>query len=231
MNTFDRRARLVNIVQKGPREGFSRVNTSHRLFLLSAILLFGVAGRWLITPSKTLASISMNGGASSLQASAGIKTDKGVYPQPAPPALPSAGGKFFDPTFGTEIMRVTDQTTGANAGTAYSYWPTFNSNNTMILVQVDSTDGVIFNFNPTTFTLGTRRASIPATPEGGAMNGEDAIWSATDPDILYGHTGAQIWKYKVSTGTFTLVGDPIALLGRDEYLWQMSKSADNDANQ
>src|SRR6185295_11582590 len=42
----------------------------------------------------------------------GVITDKNVYSEPAPPALPRAGGTFVDPTFGTTIMRVTDETDG-----------------------------------------------------------------------------------------------------------------------
>ena len=49
----------------------------------------------------------------------GIKTDLGVYLEPPAPPLPAAGGKFRDPTFGTEIMRVTDAAnSGPNAGTS-----------------------------------------------------------------------------------------------------------------
>src|SRR5215207_7007405 len=62
-----------------------------------------------------------------------VKSDFGVYPEPPPPALPRAGGKFLDPTFGAEIMRVTDERGAGNAGTSYSYWPTFNCDNTRIL--------------------------------------------------------------------------------------------------
>jgi hypothetical protein len=39
----------------------------------------------------------------------GVKADRGVYPPPRAPVLPKAGGVFTDPTFGTEIMRVTDE--------------------------------------------------------------------------------------------------------------------------
>ncbi|MCA1615406.1 MAG: hypothetical protein LC800_15150, partial [Acidobacteria bacterium] len=40
---------------------------------------------------------------------AGVKTDSRAYREPPAPPLPRAGGTFTDPTFGTEIMRVTDE--------------------------------------------------------------------------------------------------------------------------
>lgn len=64
----------------------------------------------------------------------GIKTDYGVYPEPTPPSLPPAGGTFIDPTFGTTIMRVTDVNDGNFNVTAYSYWPTFNKDNTRLFI-------------------------------------------------------------------------------------------------
>src|SRR5947209_2478386 len=165
------------------------------------------------------------------QTTPSIKTDLGVYPEPAPPALPRAGGKFLDPTFGTELMRVTDETGGGNAGTAYSYWPTFNCNSTRILVQRDgNTSGELYDFDPESFTLGAKQ-QIPLLPNKRPLRGEDAIWSSHDPDVLYGHTdyGAQIWAYNVRTQAFTLVGDlATRLLPGGSSIFQMSKSDDDD---
>lgn len=61
-------------------------------------------------------------------------TDLGVYYEPPLPALPTTGGTFVDPTFGTTILRVTDAATdgGGSCGTAYSYWPTFNRTSTRL---------------------------------------------------------------------------------------------------
>jgi hypothetical protein len=42
----------------------------------------------------------------------GMKTDRGTY-LPVPAVKPAkAGGTFVDPTFGTEMLRVTDETDG-----------------------------------------------------------------------------------------------------------------------
>lgn len=159
-----------------------------------------------------------------------IRTDLRVYIAPPPPPLPKAGGKFFDPTFGTEIMRVTDEKTGGNSGTSYSYWPTFNSNNTRILVQRDRvTSGEIYDFDPVSFTLGTKH-SIPSPAGGVLLRGEDAIWSARDPDVLFAHAdlGTTLWAFNVATGALRRIGDLGARLRPGQYLFQMSKSEDDD---
>jgi hypothetical protein len=64
--------------------------------------------------------------------------------------------------------------------------------------------------------------------DGAALSAEDAIWSATEPDILYGHTGAKIWAYNVATQTSALVSDLTGRLPAGHYLTQMSMSRDND---
>jgi hypothetical protein len=53
----------------------------------------------------------------------GLITDRNVYPEPAAPALPRAGGTYVDPVFRTTVMRVTDENDGTSCVNAYSYWP------------------------------------------------------------------------------------------------------------
>src|SRR5262249_44819950 len=55
----------------------------------------------------------------------GYVTDRDVHAEPTLPSLPAAGGTFVDPTFGTTIVRATDEHDCASCTTAYSYWPTF----------------------------------------------------------------------------------------------------------
>lgn len=127
-------------------------------------------------------------------------------------------------------MRVTDERTGGNSGTSYSYWPTFNSNNTRILVQRDGvTSGEIYDFDSVSFTLGTRR-SIPSPAGRVSLRGEDAIWSARDPDVLFAHAdmGTTLWAFNAATGAFRRIGDLGKSLKAGQYLFQMSKSEDDD---
>jgi hypothetical protein len=167
-----------------------------------------------------------------LSATAGVKTDRGIYREPALPTLPAAGGKFFDPTFGTQIMRVTDANDGTSNGTWYSVWPTFNCDNTRLLARTNGgSTNAVYDFDPQTFTLGTKTV-IPATPDSLAFLAESATWSSTDPDILYGvgfyGSPQKLWAYNAETQTYTLVRDFSSALSSGQYLWQMSMSDDDD---
>jgi hypothetical protein len=159
------------------------------------------------------------------------KTDQAVYTEPSLPSLPEAGGKFCDPTFNSEIMRVTDSGDSQSNGTYYSYWPTFNSNNTRLLVRINNS-GATYTLNPTTFTLGAKQ-SIPGLPNfGGSFIAESAIWSATDPDVLYGGgwSAPKLWALNVATGTYTLVRDfsNVAGVSASDHLFHMSMSDPDD---
>ena len=156
-----------------------------------------------------------------------LKTDKKIYAEPPLPALPRAGGKFKDPIFGTEILRVTDESSATDGGTFYSYWPTFNSDNTRLLVKTGN-DGTatVYSFDPKTFTIGSRK-TVPPSPAGNP-NVESAIWSGSDPDTLYALVGLKIYAYHPSAGSYTLVADLSSKFPRGDFLWQLSLSRKND---
>lgn len=172
---------------------------------------------------------------------AGIKTDRGVYPEPPLPTLPAtAGGKFFDPTFGTEIMRATDanDAPAPGLGNFYSYWPTFNSDNTYILIRkgTDGT-GLVKPFDATQFTVGegyqpplvhdaVRNINFP-------INFEGAMWHPTDPLLIYCIPNAQdgglrLYTYNVETHGYNPIKDFSSLGTSSDYFKQMSMSADGD---
>lgn len=163
-----------------------------------------------------------------------IKTDRQPYPKPTPPpTLPAAGGTFCDPTFGTRIMRVTDiNNAPSGAGTSYSFWPTFNSNNSRILVMDPSLtpQGVIYEFNATTFTLGTRLANFPLLAGSNPPKLDDAVWSHNDPDKLFVHidNGTKVYSYDVPNRVY---GNPIIdvapYLAPDHFITHMSVSRDD----
>src|ERR1700750_3423044 len=83
---------------------------------------------------------------------AGIKHDYGTYPVPPAPPLPAAGGTIIDPTFETTIMRLTDANDGPDCVNAYSYWPTFNINNTRLLVH-SGIAPLLYRFDPVNFAI------------------------------------------------------------------------------
>ncbi len=155
------------------------------------------------------------------------KTDRGIYAEPPPPRLPRAGGKFFDPIFGTEIMRVTDEGSAEDGGTYYSYWPTLNRDNTRLLVKTGKEGSAnIYSFDPSTFTLGARE-TIPKGPTG-YLGMEGAIWSGKDSDTLYGFVGMSLYAYHPSTKTFSLVVDLSGKFPRGDFPWQPSMSRNDD---
>src|SRR4051794_449546 len=94
----------------------------------------------------------------------GVKTDKRAYPEPAPPALPQAGGTFIDPVFHTTIMRVTDERDGPFNVTNYSYYPSFNKNSTRLFI-IAGGEASLYQFDPSNFRIsGKRRLFITAMP-------------------------------------------------------------------
>lgn len=122
----------------------------------------------------------------------GIKADRAVYAEPRLPRPPGAGDKFNDPVFSTEIMRVTDANDCPvpGCGTWYSQWPTFNANNTRILIRNGVSGGMIIKaFNPVTFKLGATLRRSPTLSGGVSMDWQGATWSRTDPDLIYVHVG------------------------------------------
>jgi hypothetical protein len=158
-------------------------------------------------------------------------TDRRVYPEPPLPELPAAGGKFRDPVFGTEIMRVTDERDGKSNGTFYPLWPTLNADSTRLLARSSEVGDRLYDFDPTAFRLG-RKSPLPRLPDNGVLITEGAIWSPRDPDTLYGGTfnGPMLWALNVARQTYTLVKDFTREPGftKGDYIWQMSMSADED---
>src|SRR5256885_5156880 len=173
----------------------------------------------------------------------GIKTDRAVYTEPLLPIVPSAGNKFNDPVFGTEIMRATDESDcpAPGCGTWYSQWPTFNSDNTRIMIR-NGVNGemIIKSFNPVAFTLGTTVRRSPTLPGGVSLEWQGATWSRTDPDLIFVHvnyyskdypaTGMKLYTYRPSTNVFTLLKDvaPELAPGQPDYLFEMHIAQDGN---
>jgi hypothetical protein len=157
----------------------------------------------------------------------GVITDHNVYPEPAPPALPSAGGTFVDPTFGTTIMRVTDQNDGQSNFNYYSYWPTFNLDDTKFFIACDNSP-MLYRFDPSGFRIISKGPLFDQTlPGGGFMSTEDAEWSGTNANLLYGYYGLKLWAFDVSARTYILIKDFTGLVPNG-YLGQMSRSLDDN---
>jgi hypothetical protein len=165
----------------------------------------------------------------SLNVFAEIKHDYGTYPVPPPPPLPAAGGTVIDPTFGTTIMRLTDANDGPDCVNAYSYWPTFNINNTRLLIH-NGIAPMLYRFDPVNFAIIDKTVWDAPTPIGGTVGWEDAIWSGSNSNVIYAHDhiGMHLWAYNAATRTYNLIADFTSLYHPGDYLWQMSKSVNND---
>jgi hypothetical protein len=138
--------------------------------------------------------------------SADTGTDTKVVP-PAP-ALGPANSVIKDPTFGSQILRVTDQNT--NGGESFvptdaGFHRTWNANSTAIKLTGPHGDGYWLEFNPSTFTVGDGSSKPVIHPLPFAANWE---WSTIDPDIIYFLDGNQIGKYNKATSVTTNLGGP-----------------------
>jgi Purple acid Phosphatase, N-terminal domain len=190
------------------------------------------AGNLTVSGDQTLmtASSASGGGGGGGGGSVDLlKTDKNVYPEPAPPALPQAGGTFVDPVFGTSIMRVTDERDGASNTNSYSYWPSLNRNSSRLLVFTNNGNPTLYDFDPVSFRISNKRnLFMTSLPTGGLPWTEDLIWSGTDPDVIYCHWQLTLYAYNVVSNTYTLVND-FAGLVPGAHLFQMAKSVDDNA--
>jgi hypothetical protein len=113
-------------------------------------------------------------------------------------------------------MRLTDAADGADCRNQYSYWPSFNVNNTRLFVTCayqnpgetwTTTDVLLYGFDPAGFRVTSKKKLSLWSSGIGSLGVEDAIWSNTQPDILFGHNGSQIWAINVATDQWTLVKD------------------------
>ena len=153
------------------------------------------------------------------------KTDLGVYPEPPAPPLPQAGGKIIDPVFGATIMRITDERDGEHLGTYYSYWPTFNKDNSRLLVR-SGPRAFIRKFDPVAFSIGPKEEISSISGVGDPMF-EGATWSGRDPNILFITANASLYAYHADTRRYELLAD-IQTLIPGEYIKQPSWSLDGN---
>src|SRR5688572_29644643 len=129
-------------------------------------------------------------------------------PLPPPPALGPANTSISDPTFGTDILRVTDPNT--KSGQSFisidaGFFRAWNADSTAIKLTGPHGDGYWLEFSPSTFKVGdgSSRPAVHALPFGARWE-----WSTVDPNIMYYFNGNQIAKYNKATGVSTNLGGP-----------------------
>jgi hypothetical protein len=138
------------------------------------------------------------------------RTDRKVekYPE-KPPAIPAAGSIITDPTFGSRILRVTDEKSDPIQLGRPVYTPSsaeqnaWNTNSTEFYVTTSGGSFLIYQFDPATMTA--RQAKPPKLPWG-----PEPHFSFRQPDILYGMQGRKpgFEQYDTSSGRVTEVDDP-----------------------
>lgn len=157
------------------------------------------------------------------------RNDFAAYTEmPTTMPLPLAGGKFYDETFGTQIMRFTAESDGSDFGTNYSVWPTPNNDNTKIFTYNSFQNSYwIGTLNPTTFERVGPLVPVASAPASLFAHYESAFWSTTDPDKLFVVVDAKIYFYRPSSTTYTLVKDLSSTFPAGYFFIQLYVGANN----
>jgi hypothetical protein len=127
---------------------------------------------------------------------------------PSAPALGPANSVITDPTFGSRILRVTDQNTDGGRSFMPSdtgFFRTWNADSTAIKLQTSGGVGYWLEFNPNTFRVGDGSAN-PVVHQ--LALDYRWMWSAVNPDLIYHLNGNQLARYNKSTGVSTNLGGP-----------------------
>jgi hypothetical protein len=169
----------------------------------------------------------LNGQSSSTAIAGSVPvTDLGTHTEPAIASLPAAGGTLVDSVFQTPLIRLTDAADGSDCRVEYSYWPTFNVNSTRVkaLCVISGVNRTkIWTFDPVSFTRGT--ASL--MPQ--VLQSSDPIWSASDPNIVFGHSQTHLLlAYNVATQATTTIKDFTSIVPSGGQLQQMSMASNDD---
>jgi hypothetical protein len=138
------------------------------------------------------------------------RTDRRVEPYPEkPPAIGAAGSIISDPTFGSRIVRVTDDRSDPKQAGRPVYTPSsaeqnsWNKDSTMFYVTTSGGSFLLYNFDPA--TLAPRPAKNPNLGWGG-----EPQFSFRQVNILYGmsHREPVFEQYDTSSGKVAEINDP-----------------------
>lgn len=153
-----------------------------------------------------------------------LATPAFIYAKKRTVLYPGLGRHFQDPQFGSSTIQVTSSTDGSSCINQYSYWPSFNQNDTQFFITCDEI-GYLYNFDPINFrVLGKQKLFAKEQP---ALTAEDAIWSNRNPNILFARSGLKLWAYNTLTRTYVQIHDFAGELP-NLFLFQLSKSTDDN---
>lgn len=134
-------------------------------------------------------------------------TDRLPRAKPPLPTIGAAGSSFTDPTFGSRILRVTDDKTAAGASwhvPSNAHLAAWNADSTTFYV-IGNAGKQVYHVDPAVFTV-TAIGPVTSQPE--------PQFSRVDPDVLFvggGNVGRTLQRYSLSKKTYTDVLDLDAL--------------------
>lgn len=137
-----------------------------------------------------------------------IINDFTVYPIPNI-SKPQKGVTFQDPTFHTDIVRITDSAVDFKgyASCGYPKYNIENADGTMLIIQSYKYPGwFIINANPPYNVI----RELPGGVNQNSLVGDkdpDVRWDNSDPNILYSTYTTQFLKFNVKTGERTVLHD------------------------
>jgi len=157
-----------------------------------------------------------------------LEDDFATYALPSLPDMSGgAGTKITDATFNQDILRLTDASTagGSNVVPAYSTLSVFNKDSTRVYVVNKTGSTPLFaDVNPSAFACGSF-ATVSGIPSG--LQGYWMQWSNTDADLIFGFNDQNLYSYRFSTTTWTLIKDFSGLLGTDQIRQMQIDANDN----
>src|SRR5947208_8008319 len=130
---------------------------------------------------------------------------------PPGPVLGAANSGISDPTFGSQILRVTDPNTSSGESfisTDAGFHRAWNSTSTAIKLTGPHGDGYWLEFNPSTFKVGDGSSRPTLHPLSFGAESSTWEWSTVDPDVIYLPNGNRIGRYNEATGVTTNLGGP-----------------------
>src|SRR5207249_3711308 len=140
-------------------------------------------------------------------------SNRNMYPYPALPPLGGAGFTFTDPTFGSEMLRVTDATTRPDRGgrqwrsPSSSETSAWNTDGTRFYVVGEGGEILPYRFDA--MTMAASRLGDTRNASGGLvlLLGGEPSFSFVDPDVMYSTDRTQIVSYRLGAATRTVLHD------------------------
>lgn len=175
-------------------------------------------------------------------------TSTGILAEPPLPTLGPANSILTDPTFGSKILRVTDENTGASINTGFANRSfrtfasaeanTWNTDSTKFLVAIAGSGQIaVYTFDPATLSASLDTSISPAKDGRIAFKGGGSF-SITEANIVYGFrtaTAHDMEQYDFNTDTYSVLLDmdtqcPGLTLAGSDTMSSITNGGDQDAD-